>query len=233
MNAYPVSAEALRVWRHSLFGTKLAPAADVLLADCREVAVNAGTDIYRVLDEGSSVLAVVIHGLLRVYTTSEQGRQLTVRYVSDGDVYGLPATLAPAIVRQRAGLAVQAITDSAVLLLSPRRFVSLLDRNPQLAQAIYEELVGGLLDAYEILTDNIFLPVRMKIGRHLLDMAVRENNRIVVHVNQQNIADAIGSVREVVSRAMLRLRRDEVIARIPDGYEILDVAALHCISTRQ
>jgi biotin operon repressor len=48
-----------------------------------------------------------------------------------------------------------------------------------------------------------------------------------VHASQQNVADAIGSVREVVSRAMLQLRDEGLIARIDDGYEILDAAALH------
>ncbi|TMC81842.1 MAG: Crp/Fnr family transcriptional regulator [Chloroflexi bacterium] len=47
-----------------------------------------------------------------------------------------------------------------------------------------------------------------------------------IDVTQQSLADATGSVREVVSRALGQLRREGVVARNADGITVLDPDAL-------
>jgi CRP/FNR family cyclic AMP-dependent transcriptional regulator len=60
---------------------------DELLAEGERTDYPAGTTIYR---EGAAPRAVlVIDGLLRVYMTSAEGRQVTVRYARDADVLGI------------------------------------------------------------------------------------------------------------------------------------------------
>jgi CRP-like cAMP-binding protein len=66
---------------------------DELLAEGERVDYPAGSIIYR---EGAAPRAVlVVEGLLRVYMTSPEGRQVTVRYARDAEVLGiavLPST---------------------------------------------------------------------------------------------------------------------------------------------
>ena len=47
-----------------------------------------------------------------------------------------------------------------------------------------------------------------------------------IDVTQQSLADATGSVREVVSRALGQLRRQGVVARNGDGVTVLDPEGL-------
>ena len=47
-----------------------------------------------------------------------------------------------------------------------------------------------------------------------------------VDVTQQSLADATGSVREVVARAMRRLRDDGLVAGNSEGVTIVDPVAL-------
>ena len=62
-------------------------AAERLLSEAIRINVPAGALTYR--DEECPRLIVVVKGLLRVFLTSADGRQVTVRYARSGDVAGL------------------------------------------------------------------------------------------------------------------------------------------------
>jgi CRP/FNR family cyclic AMP-dependent transcriptional regulator len=82
--ADPDVAEAMA---RSFLGKLPLDLVDELLAEGERTDYPAGTTIYR---EGAAPRAVlVIDGLLRVYMTSAEGRQVTVRYARDADVLGI------------------------------------------------------------------------------------------------------------------------------------------------
>ena len=67
----------------------------------------------------------------------------------------------------------------------------------------------------------------------VLDLASdeqRPQGPLVARVSQQELADAAGSVREVVARALRDLRLAGVVATSPDHIVILDPARLHAES---
>jgi CRP/FNR family transcriptional regulator, cyclic AMP receptor protein len=82
--ADPDVAEAMA---RSFLGKLPLDLVDELLAEGERTDYPAGTTIYR---EGAAPRAVlVIEGLLCVYMTSAEGRQVTVRYARDADVLGI------------------------------------------------------------------------------------------------------------------------------------------------
>jgi len=81
--ADPDVAEAMA---RSFLGKLRPELVDELLAEGERTNYPAGTTIYREGDAPRAVL--VIEGLLRVYMTSAEGRQVTVRYARDADVLG-------------------------------------------------------------------------------------------------------------------------------------------------
>jgi CRP/FNR family transcriptional regulator len=65
---------------------------------------------------------------------------------------------------------------------------------------------------------------------HLLDLASSQQGPrgpLVAHASQQELADAVGSVREVVARVLRELRLAGLVATLPDGVRILDPTGLH------
>ena len=63
----------------------------------------------------------------------------------------------------------------------------------------------------------------------LLELATtrhRSDARLSTHLCQQELADAVGSVREVVSRALRDLRAAGIVATSTDEVVILDAARL-------
>jgi hypothetical protein len=91
-----------------------------------------------------------------------------------------------------------------VFRISARTLTEAARRDPQVSWAIAEELNRRLYEVLEQTAVNAFGSVRQRVAAHLLDLAPdrqRPGGRLVAHVSQQELADAAGSVREVVARA--------------------------------
>lgn len=226
----PISAAAVSAWHDCRFRTVLGAHADEMLLDAVESKHPAGAELQLARGSGNRLLALIIDGSVRVYATSAQGRQATVRYVSRGDLVGLATMLAPAVVGDGDVLAVQAMSACHVLRLSTQRFRQIAERDPDIMWGLLSELACTLISSHHMLAGNVFQPVRSRVARHLLDMAQGHEGELTVRASPQDIADAIGSVREVVSRAIVRLRNEGVIRRDGSTHVITKPRELHRIA---
>jgi CRP/FNR family transcriptional regulator, cyclic AMP receptor protein len=98
------------------------------------------------------------------------------------------------------------------------------------AWAVAEELNRRLYDTLQQTAINAFGSVRQRVAAHLLDLAStqqRPEGRLVAQVSQQELADAVGSVREVVARVLREFRLAGLVATAPDSVVIFDAARLH------
>jgi len=182
------------------------------------VAFPSGHTVYA--EAAAERLAVVLQGLLRVYMHASDGRQVTVRYVRAGDLLG-----APALIGGPAPVFVQAVTSSAAFFFDILRVKRAARSDPSLAWALAEESVHRLYDVLEELAGNAFASVRERMARHLLDLAASRpgaGGPLTALVNQQDLANSVRSVREVVARVLAELREEHVIRTSPGRVEILD-----------
>jgi CRP/FNR family transcriptional regulator len=85
-----------------------------------------------------------------------------------------------------------------------------------------------LYDTLEALAGNTFGTVRQRVARHLLDLAAAgdRTRALVAPVTQQELADAVGSVRAVVARSLGELRDAGLVGSSSDGIVILDPGGL-------
>lgn len=185
------------------------------------VRAAAGGILYRPGEAAG--LHLVVEGLIRVSMASEEGRQVTVRYARRGDVLGVPVT-----VSGSAPVYAQAVTDSVVVTTRPGLLPQLGQRDPRVGLWMAEELaarVGGLLQE---LAMNTFWPVRRRLARHLLDLAAnaQQGETLLVQASHQELADHVGTVREVVARTLRSLRTDGYITTDTDGIRVTDPQAL-------
>jgi len=165
-------------------------------------------------------LAVVMQGLLRVYMHTGDGRQVTVRYVRGGDLLGVPA-----LIVGPAPVFVQAVTPGVAFFFDVGQVKCAARNDASLAWALAEESVHRLYDVLEELAGNTFASVRQRIARHLLDLATARpggSRTVTASVNQQDLANSVGSVREVVARVLAELRAEQLIRTSPGRVEILD-----------
>jgi CRP/FNR family cyclic AMP-dependent transcriptional regulator len=168
--------------------------------------------------------ALIVTGLVRVYFESSEGRQVTIRYARPGDVMGIVGVAGgPGPVHS------QALTDSTRLVMDMDALRSLARRDPDVAWGIVEELSRTVLSLWNQLADTAFASVQQRVARHLLELAATRQESggvLVARVSQQELADLVGSVREVVSRALRELREDHIVAVARSGITVLDASRL-------
>ena len=178
----------------------------------------------------STPVALVLDGLIRVFLVSEAGRQVTVRYARPGETLGLVH-----LFGRETGVRTQAITPTSIWLFRSRHLRTLAERHAELATAIAEECAARASDAIEELALDTFGSIRQRIARHLLDLAAVQQDAgdLVAAVTQQELADAAGTVREVVARVLKQLHRTGATAASDGGVVILDAARLDAEATRR
>jgi CRP/FNR family transcriptional regulator, cyclic AMP receptor protein len=203
-----------------------AEVAAQLRAEGEQADYPAGVTIYR--PGASPQTALVVHGLLRVYLSSAEGRQVTVRYARPGEVLGIAV-----LVGGPARVGVQTVQPSSLFRISLRTLTAAAQRDPRVSWAIAEELNRRLYEVLEQTAVTAFGSVKQRVAAHLLDLAAtgqQPRGRLVAQVTQQELADAVGSVREVVARALRDFRVAGIVATAPDQVRILDAARLYAES---
>jgi CRP/FNR family transcriptional regulator len=194
-----------------------------LRAEGERAEYPAGTTVYRA--GASPQAALVVRGLIRVYLASAEGRQVTIRYARPGDVLGIAV-----LVGGPASVSVQAVEPSSLFRISSRTLTAAARRDPRVGWAIAQELNRRLYDTLEQTAVHVFGSVRQRAAAHLLDLASAQQQpagRLVARVSQQELADAVGSVREVVARVLRDFRVAGIVATAADSVVILDASRLY------
>jgi CRP/FNR family transcriptional regulator, cyclic AMP receptor protein len=189
------------------------------MAEARLVQIPSGAVARREGDK-TPHFKLVVGGLLRVYVTAPDGRTLTVRYVRSGGLLGAVSLFASPFSLPAT---IQAITDAEVLRLPPREVRHTADRDVRVARALIDELTDRVLAFVGEIPGSAFATVRERLAGHLLDLASETAGSGGLHatVGQQELADAVGTVREVVGRALRALREDGLISTGRGGVTIL------------
>lgn len=191
-----------------------------LTTGARRVGVGGGATIHR---EGETEphLLLVVGGLVRVYVSAPDGRTMTVRYCRRGALIGTATLFAYGATRL---FTIQTVSDSELLRLRSAIVRELADRDVHVAGALLAESSERALSFVAELSCNAFATVRQRLARHLLDLASdhRRGLELVAPITQQELAEAIGTVREVVVRELRQLRQEGVVRTGRHGITIQD-----------
>jgi len=219
------SAAALDAWSKSFLSGQDPDVRDELLRESRVARYPSGATICR--GEADDYKVALVHsGRIRGVISTYDGREATTRYFVAGDITGVPAMLtniAPSYLA--------AVTSAEISILSPGTFRRLMRERADLS---YEVAIYLAQSAYEVmmyLEDNMFGSVQQRVIRHLLDMAIPTANGLVVQTDQAELANAIGSVREVVARALKKLSDTGAIRRSRRQIWIEDPAQLRSFAS--
>jgi CRP/FNR family cyclic AMP-dependent transcriptional regulator len=201
---------------------------DGLLAGAVRAKIPAGSVTHRE-GEPAPHLELVISGVVRVFVTAPDGRTMTVRYCRPGALIGVASLFTAGFALPAA---IQPLVDAEVLRMSPTMARRMAERDVRVALAFLAEQSERALNFLHEVPGSAFATVRQRVSRHLLDLAAQrepERNRtteIVVPVSQQELADAAGTVREVVVRVLRELRQEGVVRTERDQIVILHPARL-------
>lgn len=204
-----------------------------LCARAEVLRYAAGTEVPRSPEpEVFQPPSLVVEGLFRVVRRHANGREVTARYVTAGDLVGLWGVLGEdRPVMLDAWLTTDVIHDTVVVAFDPAAFRAELDHEPAFGRALSRYVFGLLLAAQDALGGSLLLPVRSRVASHLLDLAERRDHELVVDASAQRLAATVGSVREVVSRVLREMETCGLLRRSGGQVVLVDTAALHRVAS--
>ncbi len=195
-----------------------------LTADAVRMRVVAGGTTHR---EGETVphVELVVSGLARVYVTAIDGRTMTIRYCRVGALIGVVSLFAETFALPAS---IQAVTDLDLVALRPSIVRQAAQSDVRVARALLEELSERVVSFISEIPGSAFASVRQRVARHLLDLASdrQEGSALVARIDQQELANSVGTVREVVVRALRDLRQEGLIRTERRGIVLVDPEGL-------
>ncbi len=173
-------------------------------------------------DDPGDALYIVSSGQVKVVLIGEDGREVILSVLSDGDFFGEMSL----IDDEPRSAHVIAMRDSRLLVLRRDDFQAQIQQHPSVALKVLKVLVQRLRRADAKIGGLVLLDVNGRVARLLLDLADESGGpKITRRLTHHTIAQMIGSSRETVSRAMRELverglidvTRREITIRDRDG----------------
>jgi CRP-like cAMP-binding protein len=209
------------------FGSLRAPELRLLATGLRERRYHAGDVVFRKGDE-SEGLCIVLSGRVRTAIISAEGREQVLKVFGPGRTF---ADIAVFDDEPQPAQAV-AITECTVAFVPQASLLDLLRRHPDAAVAVIR-LFASRLRAYKQVVEDLALrTVVARVARSLVDRArgtqtlVEESATASPRYTHDELAAMVGSVREVVQRALKTLEHAGLIQMARGRIQVIDVEAL-------
>lgn len=152
----------------------------------------------------SDSLYCILSGRVKVFLNDDEGKEVTLNVQGPGEYFGELALLDSG----PRSASVLALEKCRLSVISKADFEDFLDRHPDAQRKI----MLGMVKRLRALTENVrtlaLLDVYGRVARVLLQLARPVGDVLVIQdeLRQQDIANRVGSSREMVSRVLKDLR---------------------------
>jgi CRP/FNR family transcriptional regulator len=210
-----------RLWRSAgdEAVAELARQAKVEVAPRGRILATQGDEALR--------LGVVVAGTVKVYHLGPDGRALTFEKVSFGEPFGAIAVLAGA----RYPATVEAATDATIAWLTRETLFALMASEATLTRSLVTDLANRVVNLTAV-TATLNMDVPSRLAGYLFQRALAggratETGLVVdLGMSKGELASALGTVPETLSRALARLRDDDILEVRTRDVIVHDVGAL-------
>lgn len=177
-------------------------------------------------DECSGVI-FVRSGCLRLYMMSEEGKEITLYRLYDGDMCMLSASCVLKSITF--DVFVSAEENSECCVISGPAFAAVSERNPNIKIFALETAVSRFSDVMWVMQQILFMSMDKRLAIFLSDEISRTGSDTVALTHEQ-IAKYIGSAREVVSRTLKYFAGEGIVEVTRRGVRILDKKRLRALT---
>lgn len=212
---------ACRLWRPASDGAVAALARQATVRDVeRGELLAAEGDI-------AGSFGVLVSGKARVFYLGADGKQITFEELGVGDALAAVAALAGG----RYPANIEAGTAGSVAWLDREALYELLAREPEVAKSLVASLASKVVN-FTSVVQTLALDVPARLARYLFQRslasgeATSDGLRVDLGMTKGELASALGTVPETLSRAFARLRDDGVVDVQGRTVIVHDVGAL-------
>jgi CRP/FNR family transcriptional regulator, cyclic AMP receptor protein len=205
--------------RHPFFGSFSPGEIDAVIAHAHPLVCAKGEVLFCKGDPGRGLLAVM-RGTVKISVLSEDGREIVLNLMRDGDIFGEIALLDG----QPRSADATALTECELLTVDRRDFLPLLREKPDLALRLMELLCQRLRHTSEQVEDLMFLDLPSRLAKVLLRLAGPETHAI--RITQKELGEIIGMSRESTNKQLRAWEERGWVRLEKGGVVITNPAAL-------
>jgi len=207
----------------------LQSASPQLIRDFKDNAyfakIPSGRDIFV---EGDQVdgIALMMSGVVRVYKLGETGREITLYRFGEGESCVITAN---AILNQQGFPAIAQVEQDAEAVMIPAEvFSNWVKQYDPWRDFVFGLVSDRLASVMEIVDEVAFQRMDRRVASFLLNRSKLQNPILITH---QEIANEIGSSREVISRLLEDFSNRELVRLSRGEIQILDFEGLNTYLT--
>jgi CRP/FNR family cyclic AMP-dependent transcriptional regulator len=174
-------------------------------------------------DDPGTTLHVIKKGQVKINTISPEGEEAILAILAEGDFFG-ELSLLDGKPRSANAVAMQA---TQTLALQSQDFMDILGKHPEMVGDILASLADRLRSTDHLLEDAIFLSLRARLAKRLLELAEKHGVKtdrgmeIDLRLTQQELAAALG-VSRVALNKQLGLLQDRGLVSLETRRIIID-----------
>lgn len=163
-------------------------------------------------EEGNS-LYIVASGLIKIYKSDKTGRIKTLAYLKEGDFFGEMAMLD----EQKRSASASVLEEADVLILNRSDFQREILNKPLLALRLLQALSSRLRSADKQIEDLTFRNLPGRVASNIIDLSKKhgiktsDGVKITLKLTHQELAEMIGTAREVVTSILNDFRKANCI----------------------
>ena len=182
----------------------------------------AAGEVVFVEGESSSGLYVLHTGWLKVMKTSAEGREQALRFIGPGETFNEIGVFAD---RPNPATAI-ALEPAGIWLLRREAVLGLLRTRPDFADHVIANMADRVIDLVALVADLSLRPVTARLARLLLEDATGDVLHRPHWYTQTELAGRLGTVPDVVQRALRGLESEGAIEVHRHEIHLRDRAAL-------
>lgn len=195
---------------------------NLILANASLKSYQGGQTIHNGDQDCIGVL-LIKSGELRTYILSEDGRDITLYRLGQGDVCILSASCI--LENITFDVHIDAEKKSSVILINPSIFQKICTQNIYAENFSYKTTIERFSDVMWAFEQILFMSFDQRLTIFLLDEISKTGSTVIAMTHEQ-IAKYVGSAREVVSR-MLKYFEKEGFVKLSRGkIEVIDKMTL-------
>jgi CRP/FNR family transcriptional regulator, anaerobic regulatory protein len=189
-------------------------------ASLKPQVIPVGHVVFRPGDQAMGFV-IVLSGRISVFLTGASGREILLYDVTRGETC-VQTTLGLLGDEAYTGEAI-AETDVRAVLVPRTIFLDLMNQSEWFRHFVFKAFAARISDITHVLEQVAFVKVEQRLARQLILLA---DDGGMVTTTHHDLAVAIGSVREVVSRQLEALSKRRLINQERGHVQILDRATL-------
>jgi CRP/FNR family transcriptional regulator len=187
--------------------------------------ISSGKEIFVEGDEVNGI-ALIISGVVRVYKVSESGREITLYRFGVGESCVITAN---AILHQQDFPAIAVVEKDAEAVMIPAdSFNQWVRKYDAWRDFVFKLVSQRLANVMEIVEEVAFKRLDNRLAAILLS---RAQSGSTIKITHQEIANEVGSSREVISRLLDDFVKREIIKTSRGAIQVLDTEALNTYLT--